>query len=186
MEPRMRIWLLAACAVAYVCGSPAQISAQTANQRVDCRDSAAIARGECRDQCVSIVDPRIMALLARYPAGGPALRAAIAAAVEANPSLADVIVAAARKANPAQKQAIGAGLADAANYFAKIGVDWARGAEGRIRTAMMCADDGTRVGFQIGSTPTVAEGIPGFNNAGANTNGCVTGKKISPSKPFDC
>ena len=177
MEPRMRRWLLAAgsaaCAVACMCGIPAPVAAQPRLEPLN-------------QQCVSIIDPRIIALLARYPAGGPALRAAIAAAVEANPSLADVIVAAARKANPAQKQAIGAGLADAANYFAKIGVDWARGAEGRIRTAMVCADEGTRVGFQIGSTPTVAEGIPGFNNAGANTNGCVTGKKVSPSKPFDC
>src|SRR5438552_19044757 len=101
MEPRMRIWLLAACAVAYMCGSPAQVSAQPVNQRVDCRDSAAIARGECRDQCVSIVDPRITALLARFPAGGPALRAAIAAAVEADSSLVGAVVAAARKANPA-------------------------------------------------------------------------------------
>ena len=177
MKPRLRIWSLAAgsaaCAVACMCGVPAPVAAQS-------------QLAPLNQQCISIVDPRIAALLARYPAGGPALRAAIAAAVEANPSLADVIVAAARKANPAQKQAIGAGLADAANYFAKIGVDWARGAEGRIRTAMVCADEGTRLGFQIGSTPTVAEGIPGFNNAGANTNGCVTGKKVSPSKPFDC
>src|SRR5207245_7706155 len=130
-------------------------------------------------QCIGTVDPRIAAIVAQFPAGGPALRAAIARAVEADPGLADAAVAAARRANPDQKQAIGAGLADAANYFAKIGLDWARGAEGRIRTAMVCADDGTRVGFQIGSTPTVAEGIAGFNNAGATTNGCVTGKKVS-------
>jgi hypothetical protein len=149
------------------------VSAQPVNQQLD-------------RQCVSAVDPQIAALLARFPGGGPALRAAVAAAVEANPSLADAVVAAARKANPAQKQAIGAGLADAANYFAKIGLDWARAAEGRVRTSMVCADEGTRVGFELASVPTLAQGIPGFNNAGANTNGCVTGVKVSPSKPKAC
>jgi hypothetical protein len=133
--------------------------------------------------CLNPVDPRISALLAQFPQGGPALRAAIARAVEADPSLADVAVAMARNASPEQKQAIGAGLADAANYFAKIGLDWARRSEIRIRTAMICADAGTRIGFQVGEVPTLVEGIPGFNNAGATTSRCVNGRPISPSGP---
>jgi hypothetical protein len=171
----MRIFFLAACAAACIFGAPEGASAQPIN----CSDPAAIASGLC--QCVGTVDPRIAAIVAQFPAGGPGLRAAIARAVEADPGLADAAVAAARRANPDQKQAIGAGLADAANYFAKIGLDWARGAEGRIRTAMICADPGTRVGFQLGDLPTLVQGIPGFNNAGATTNACVNGRPISPS-----
>jgi hypothetical protein len=93
------------------------------------------------------------------------------------------VVAAAHKANPAQRQAMGAGLADAANYFAKVGLDWARGSESRIRTAMLCADAETRVGFQVGDAPTLVQGIPGFNNAGATTSNCVNGRPVSPSGP---
>jgi len=136
-----------------------------------------------RPVCLNPVDPRIAALLAQFPQGGPALRAAIARAVEADPSLADVAVAMARNANPEQKQAIGAGLADAADYYAKIGLDWARLHEARIRTAMICADAGTRLGFEIGSVSTLAQGIPGFNNAGVTTNGCINRRPISPAGP---
>jgi hypothetical protein len=173
----MRKLFLAACAAACMLGAPGFASAQPIN----CSDPAAIASGLC--QCLATVDPRIAAILAQYPAGGPGLRAAIARAVEMDPGLADAAVAAARRANPEQKQAIGAGLADAANYFGKIGLDWARGAEGRIRIAMRCADADTRVGFQIGEVPTLVQGIPGFNNAGASTNACVNGRPISRSGP---
>jgi hypothetical protein len=122
----------------------------------------------------------ISALLAQFPNGGPGLRAAIARAVEADPSLADAVVAAALKAKPEQKRAMGAGLADAADYFAKIGLDWARGAETSIRNAMLRADQDTRIGFELGSAPTLVQGIPGFSNAGARTHGC----RVSPSGPF--
>lgn len=128
--------------------------------------------------CVDKVGPQIKTLLANFPNGGPELRAAIARAVEANPYLADEVVAAARKANANQKAAIGAGLADAANYFAKCGRDSCRGLESHIRTAMNCADEGTRVGFVFAESPTLVQGIPGFNNAGASTS-----HTISPSKP---
>jgi len=135
-------------------------------------------------QRVTTVDPQIAALLVQFPAGGPGLRAAIARALEANPGLADAAVAAARNANPEQKQAIGAGIGDAANYFAKIGQDWARGSEARIRTSMVDADSGTRIGFELASVPALAQGIPGFNNAGASSSGCVTGASpISQSRP---
>ena len=103
--------------------------------------------------CLGTASPQIATLLAQFPGGGPALRAAVARAVEANPLLADEFVFLATKAKPAQKEAIGMGLADAANYFAKCGLDSCRVAESRIRTAMICADPGTRVGFTLGSAP---------------------------------
>lgn len=161
----MRTYLLAACTLAGMLGASTIATAQPVNHP---------------ELCVAIVNPQITALLAQFPAGGPALRAAIARAVEADPSLAPAVIFAARNANPAQKEAIGAGLADAANYYAKCGLDWCRGLEARIRTAMICADPGTRVGFISGSAPTLTEGIPGFKNAGATTNGC---QAISPSRP---
>ena len=147
----MRKALLAACALALMMGASAPVVAQP----VDGTPSA------------GTVSPQISALLAQFPGGGPALRAAVAQLVEAFPSLADEIVFLARNANSAQKEAIGAGLADAANYFAKCGSDFCRGAESRIRTAMNFADAGTRLGFILGEAPTLAQGIPGFYNAGA-------------------
>jgi hypothetical protein len=139
-----------------------------------------VAPGQSRPP-VATVGSQLAALLAQFPGGGPALRAAIARAVEADPSLADAIVAIAKKASPAQKLAIGMGLADAADYFAKCGLDWCRGAEARIRTAMNSADEDTRIGFIQGSAPTLVQGIPGFNNAGVMTNGCS--HVVSPSGP---
>ena len=143
--------------------------------------------GLAQSVCLSTASPQIAALLGQFPGGGPALRAAVARAVEANPFLADEFVFLATKAKPAQKEAIGMGLADAASYFAKCGLDSCRGAESRIRTAMICADPGTRTGFVLGSAPTLAQGIPGFNNAGVTTNGCVgsngSSNVISPSGP---
>jgi hypothetical protein len=55
-------------------------------------------------------------------------------------------------------------------------------AERRVRTAMLCTDEGTSVGFVFASTPTLAQGIPGFNNAGGTTGGCV-GAVMSASRP---
>lgn len=158
----MRRYLLAACAAVCLVAAPT------------------LAPGQSRPP-VATVRPQVAALLNEFPAGGPALRAAVARLVEADPSLADDLVSLARKANPAQKLAIGMGLADAADYFAKCGLDWCRGAEARIRTAMNSADEGTRIGFIQGSAPTLVQGIPGFNNAGVMTNGC--NHVVSPSGP---
>jgi hypothetical protein len=156
----MRKYLLAACAVACLAGVPAPAPAGSF---------------DAQGQFVGAINPAVLAILAQYPAGGPGLRAAIARLLEANPGLADDVVFAARKANPAQKLAIGAGLADATLYFFKCGSDGCKASESMIRWAVRFADDGTRVGFLQGEVPTLAQGIPGFNNAGATTNGCVTG-----------
>jgi hypothetical protein len=93
------------------------------------------------------------------------------------------VVQAARRANPAQKQAMGEGMADATLYFAKCGSDLCKGYEARIRFAANFADEGTRIGMVIGDVPTLVQGIPGFNNAGALSNGCVSNTPISNSGP---
>jgi len=73
-------------------------------------------------------------------------------------------------------------MADAANYFAKLGSEAARLAEAEIRTAMLLADPLTRYWFQVASASNFNEAIPGFGNAGIATNRCI---KISKSRPDD-
>jgi hypothetical protein len=167
----MRRLMLAACALVCLVGASVPAPAGSFNPQ---------------GQFVGAVNPAITALLAQFPNGGPGLRAAIARLLEANPSLADDVVFAARKANPAQKQAMGEGLADATLYFGKCGSDFCRGAESRIRWATRFADEGTRIGFILGEVPTLAQGIPGFGNAGAETSGCIVGFSVSQSKPHGC
>jgi hypothetical protein len=130
-------------------------------------------------QFIGTVNPAISTLLGQFPGGGPGLRAAIAQLLEADPSLADDAVFAARDVSPAQKEAVGAGLADAAGYFSKCG-DGCKGAESAIRTAMTFADAGTQAAINLAEVPTLAQGIPGFGNAGAQTGGCAV---VSPSRP---
>src|SRR6185312_3650750 len=96
----MRKFLVAAClflGAATVVPAPAAVAAV---------DAAGLAQ--------------VQAILAQYPNGGDALTAAIAAAVEANPNLADDVVAASQNATPRQQAAMGTGLANAANYFANL------------------------------------------------------------------
>jgi hypothetical protein len=155
----MRKYLLAACAIACLVGVPAPVSAGSFNGA---------------GQFVGAVNPAVIAIMAQFPSGGPGLRAAIARMLEVNPSLADDVVYAAHRGNRAQKEAMGEGLADATLYFAKCGSDSCRGLEAQIRWAVRFADDETRIGFILGEAPTFAQGIPGFNNAGATTSGCVT------------
>jgi len=167
-------FLLAICAAAFMLAIPMVSAAQPVNPA---------ANPVVNPPCPAPVSPGMAALLARFPAGGPALRAEIARLLEAYPSLAREVAAAACIANPNQKEAIGAGMADAANYFAKLGSDAARLAETEIRKAMLIADPITRYWFQVASASNFGEGgIPGFGNAGVATNGCVT---ISRSRPGD-
>ena len=167
-------FLLAICAAAFMLAIPMVSAAQPVNPA---------ANPVVNPPCPAPVSPGMAALLARFPAGGPALRAEIARLLEAYPSLAREVAAAACIANPNQKEAIGAGMADAANYFAKLGSDAARLAEAEIRTAMLIADPITRYWFQVASASNFGEGgIPGFGNAGVATNRCV---KISKSRPDD-
>jgi hypothetical protein len=164
----MRKYLLAACAIACLVGISSTAPAGSFNPQ---------------GQFVGAINPAVTALIAQFPNGGPGLRAAIARLLEANPSLADDVVAAAHRAKPPQKQAIGEGIADATLYLAKCGSDFCKGYEARIRWAANFADEETRIGVVIGDVPTLAQGIPGFNNAGALSNGCVTNNVISNSGP---
>jgi hypothetical protein len=166
--------LLAICAAAVMLGAPILALAQANPASAPIRNPPPV--------CPGPISPWLAALLARFPAGGPALRAEIARLLEANPHLAREVAAAACSASPDQKEAIGAGMADAANYFAKLGSEAARLAETEIRTAMQIADPLTRYWFQVASTSNFNDAIPGFGNAGVATNRCV---KISKSRPDD-
>jgi hypothetical protein len=108
-------------------------------------------------QFVGLVSPQITALLSQYPGGGPDLRAAIARAVEANPTLADDTVFA--PASATQQDAKGAGLADAVKFFANCGLATCRTAESQIRTAISFGDSGTRAGFVVAANPALAQSL---------------------------
>src|SRR5262245_11661246 len=108
--------------------------------------SAAAGSFNAQGQFVGTVSPVITALLAQFPAGGPGLRAGIALALEANPSLAADAVFAAQSGNAKQKEGIGSGLADAANFFAKTGSTSGLQAKDQIQAALTYADAGTQAG----------------------------------------
>jgi hypothetical protein len=131
---------------------------------------------------IGTVSPQVTALLAQFPYGGPGLRAAIAVLLEANPSLADDVVFAARKANGSQKLAMGLGIVDAARYFAFCGAvptEACRAAEAFLRQALIFGDFDT-VEVTTGTTditPSVPVFIPGVGSSGT----CV-----SPASPSGC
>jgi hypothetical protein len=102
------------------------------------------------------------------------LRAAIARLVEAEPASAKDVVKVARDARPEQQNAIGAGLADAANLYAKIGSDWARLAQAEIETAMRSAPADVVAGFTLASPPPFPRAIPGPGIAAPTTSGCIS------------
>jgi hypothetical protein len=133
---------------------------------------------------VGSVSARVSGLLSQFAAGGPSLRAAVAALLETDSSLADDVAFAATTATTAQKEAIGAGLADAASFFAKCG-DPCKDSERQVRSAISFADSGTRVGYVMAATANMSQGIPGFGSAGVTTSGganpnCTV---MSPSRP---
>jgi hypothetical protein len=133
-------------------------------------------------ECLATGNPQVIALLREFPAGGPGLRAAVTRLLGVSPSLADDVAFAARGANRSQKEAIGAGMADASLYFRNCNTETCERSERRIRTALAtCADTDTRVGGLLADLPTIVQGIPGFNNAGATTNGCQP--VVSQSRP---
>ena len=159
----MRKWFPALCAIALMLGGTMLQPAR------------ALATPS---QATGTVNPQIAAVLAQFPQGGPGLRSAVARLVEADASLAAAVVAASATATPEQKAAIGAGLADAKQYFRKIGSDWARYFEGLIETAMTAADPTVLAAYESVMS-SQAQIIPGSNNNAGN----MTSKCISPSAP---
>ncbi len=131
-----------------------------------------------KGQFVGTVSPEITELLRVFPAGGPGLRAAIARAVEADPSLADDAVFVTGSANTCQRESCRAGLADAASSLANNGSAAARAAAQRIRAALGPGNPDTSVAACLLHAPDLAPGILGFSKAGPATSGCV-----SPSRP---
>ena len=119
-------------------------------------------------------EAQIAALLAQFPGGGPGLRAAVAGAVEADPSLAAGLVAAAGQADPAVQRAIGAGLADAAAFFGKLGAPWARASAGLIEAAIAPAPPGLLAGFAAADGPGLGPPFPPGTAAAPTTNNCVS------------
>ncbi len=135
-------------------------------------------------QFVGSVSARVSGLLSQFAAGGPGLRAAVATLLETDSALADDVAFAATTATSAQKEAIGAGLADAASFFAKCGSS-CKDSERQVRSAISFADSGTRVGYVMAATPNMSQGIPGFGSAGVTTSGAAGPNctVMSPSRP---
>ena len=132
-------------------------------------------------QFIGTVSPQVTALLAQFPYGGPGLRAAVAVLLEGDPHLADDVVFAARRANRAQKLAMGLGVADAARYFAFCGAvptETCRAAEAALRQALIFGDFDT---IDITQTPDIAPGVPVFIPGIGSSGTCV-----SPSSPSAC
>ena len=179
----MKKCLLAACVFLCALG-PLVAAAQVRNHNVDPGRFASNPNQLSLGNPNSPAGPgpareaQIAALLAEFPQGGSGLRAAIARAVEEDPSLAKAVVASTGKANPAQQLAIGEGLADADLFFARLNTPEAIQAQELIETAMASAPSGVLAGFAFAGGNAVPEPIPGIGNAGLTTNGCV-----SPSRP---
>jgi hypothetical protein len=159
----MRKYLLILCTL-FLVGAPSLAPAGSFN-----------AQG----QFVGTVSPTITALLAQFPAGGPGLRAAIALAIEGNPSLAADAVFAAQSGNASQKEAIGSGLADASSFFGKMGSASGLQAQAQIQAALTYADAGTQAGVNASNAQAAQgsnsfQGIPGFTNTTTTIGGCVS------------
>jgi len=152
----MRRLFLVSCVIFLMIGAPLVVSAQTVT---------------------AAAQAKIAAILAQYPDGGPGLSDAIAAAVEADPSLAQAGVAAAASATRAQQQAIGAGLAAAAIFFANAGASGAAGLQ-QIQAAMASAPSATLAAFNAGGGATALLTTLAGGGTGLTTNNCV-----SPSRP---
>jgi len=121
----------------------------------------------------------IAAILAQYPDGGQGLADAIAAAVEADPSLAQAAVTAALTANPAQQQAIGTGLAEAATFFANSSSPGARTAQQQLQAAMASAPASTLTAFNAGGGAAALLSLLG----GGGGTGLTTSNCVSPNRP---
>lgn len=101
----------------------------------------------------------IEAILAQYPSGGPELRAAIARAVAMRPSLAPAVAVLAGAATLPQQQAMGAGLADAANFYAKLATDFAIAAVRQIEAAIALGPAAFVLAFNAIAGPAMASSL---------------------------
>ncbi|HVA12852.1 MAG TPA: hypothetical protein VNF99_06365 [Stellaceae bacterium] len=130
---------------------------------------------------------QIQALLAQYPNGGAGLTAAITAAVEANPALAADVAAVALNANPAQQEAMGTGLADAANFFGSQGTVAGNAARDEILTAAANGPPDMVAAVDAAIEPTAGGGPNGaFGGLVSNFQPSSQHSCVSPSRPGPC
>lgn len=151
----MRRMLMAGLIVLFAFGTPAVADAQSTNP-------PGLAQ--------------VQAILASYPNGGPGLQQAIAAAVEANPSLAAAVAFAAQSATVLQQQAMGLGLAEAAADLRQSGNI---AAVQQIQQAAASGPPALQASFSIASG-TTASPIAGGSTG---TSNLVTSRCVSPSAP---
>jgi hypothetical protein len=128
---------------------------------------------------------KIKAILATYPDGGPQLQAAIAAVVEADPTLATAVVLAAQTATSLQQQELGLGLAEAAAVLQGSGTPAGIAAANEIAQAVATGPPALVAEFTLASSttaPPLAGGLNGSSNL--TTNNCVSpsaaGARCSP------
>jgi hypothetical protein len=119
----------------------------------------------------------IRAIMSQYPDGGPQLQQAIAAALEADPTLA-AAVQVAQTANVAQQQGIGLGLAEAAAVLGSNGTAAGLAAAQQIT---QIAETGPAALSAVFTTATATMGSVGPGITG--TSGLTTSNCISPSAP---
>ena len=122
---------------------------------------------------------KVAAILAQYPQGGPGLQAAIATAVEADPSLSAAVVAAGGTATVVQQQAMGVGLSQAETALAASGTPAGQAGAQQIQQALAGAPAGMLVAF-AGNDPTAGSSPNGGAGGGGGTNPtpsstCVSG-----------
>lgn len=124
---------------------------------------------------------KIAAIIAQYPDGGQPLADAIAAAVEANPSLAGAVTQAALTANSAVQTALGGGLAEAAVFFANSNSPNAQAAQQQIQAAIASvpASSNTVTAFNTGGGAAALLSLLGSSSGTTLT----TSKCVSASRP---
>jgi hypothetical protein len=162
----MRRILMAGLLVLLALGAPTVVAAQSVHV-----SAAALAK--------------IKAILATYPDGGPQLQAAIAAVVEADPTLASAVVLAAQTATTLQQQELGLGLAEAAAVLQDTGTPAGIAAANEIAQAVAIGPPALLAEFTLASGTTVAPLAGGLNgSANLTTNACVSpsaaGARCSP------
>ncbi len=116
----------------------------------------------------------LAALLSTSAQGGPRLRAAVARAVEENPALAKAVSARASAMGSGEQHAVGAGLADADRYFAKLGSGDARQAQRLIESAAPAAAPGILAGYALAGGNGAGQVIPDVGDGMQGRAKCVS------------
>ncbi|HEX3884317.1 MAG TPA: hypothetical protein VHW66_16795 [Stellaceae bacterium] len=117
---------------------------------------------------------QIAAIIAQYPDGGQALSDAVAAAVEANPSLAAAVTQLALTATATVQTALGGGLAEAAVFFASSSSPNAQAAQQQIQAAIASAPASIVTAFNSGGGAAALLSTIGTSSTQLTTSNCVS------------